>query len=286
MIYCEENIHKKAFKGYRIPLILISILAILFCVGSIPIIRAESNKISPVTTDEIATKQAEMQDTIVLVQTRRGSGSGTIIDCLETDTNGTFEYIVLTNAHVTNSRFITIIRKVNSLTGRIETDRIDAGCGIIAFDHINSDWFQYDTTVVAEDKQYDFALLSFRAEHEFAVAKIADEDMLSKVRVFDEVFAIGCQLKRAPVPTIGIISQIITGSNGEKKWVIYGNTAQITPGSSGGGLFKKYGGNYYMIGIPFRVAIAGNGQIIPHLAHAISIGVAKDFIDQNTVTCQ
>jgi S1-C subfamily serine protease len=242
-------------------------------------------QVLPPVNDEITLKQEEMRDTTVFVQTCRGSGSGTIINCLETETEGTFEYLILTNAHVTYSRFITIIRKVDSLTGRIKAERVDTGCGVIAFDHTEKDWFPYNTTVIAEDMQYDFSLLSFRSDHQFAVAKMANEDMLSQVRVFDEIFTIGCQLGRAPSPTTGIISQIITGNNGEKEWVIYGNTAQITPGSSGGGLFKKYDDHYYMIGIPFRVAITNDGQIIPHLAHAISIGVAKDFINQNAVTC-
>lgn len=245
---------------------------------------ANTEVLSPVV-DEIALKQNEMRDTTVFVQTRHGRGSGTIIDCLETDTDEIFEYVVLTNAHVTHSRFTTILRAVDSLTGKIKVERIDTSCNIITFDHIKKDWFSYNTKIIAEDIQYDVALLSFRTEHKLAVAKLADNDMLDQVRVFDEIFAIGCQLGRAPSPTTGIVSQIITGNNGEKEWVIYGNTAQLTPGSSGGGLFKKYDGHYYMIGIPFRVAVAGNGQIIPHLSHAISIGVAKDSIDENAVTC-
>jgi len=235
--------------------------------------------------DEIELKQKEMRDTTVLVQTRQGNGSGTIIDRLETDTDGLCKYLVLTNAHVTYSRFVTILRGVDSITGKVKIERINTGCGIVAFDHTEKDWFIHNAIVIVEDTQYDFALLSFYSEHEFAVVRIASDEMVNNVRVFDEIFAMGCQLGRIPSPTIGIISQIIIGNNGEKEWVIYGSTAQITPGSSGGGLFKKYDGHYYMIGIPFRVAIAENGQIIPHLAHAISIGVARDFIDQNAVTC-
>jgi len=247
--------------------------------------KTAEKKVLPPVVDEIKLKQREMRDTAVLIQTRRGSGSGTIIDRLETDIDGLYEYLVITNAHVTYGRFVTILRRVDSITGKVKTERIDTGCSIIDFDHTDKDWFPHRTTVIAEDMQYDFALLSFRSKHELAVARVASDDMLSDVRVFDEIFAMGCQLGKIPSPTIGIISQILTDNNGEKEWVIYGNTAQITPGSSGGGLFKKYDGHYYMIGITFRAAIAGNGQIIPHLAHTISIGVARDFINQNAVTC-
>ena len=286
----------------------VSMMILLFCVGSVAmtqaglgenppqettVVEAEETAVEktaetevlPPVVDEIALKQNEMRDTTVLVQTWQGSGSGTVIDCIETDTEEVFEYRVLTNAHVTQTRFVTVIQGVNLLTGKVKKITTDHGCGITTFDHKEKKFELHRTKVVAEDTKYDLAILSFRTKQKLAIAAFADNDMLGQVRVFDEIFAIGCQLGRAPAPTTGIISQIITGNNGEKEWVIYGNTAQITPGSSGGGLFKKYDGHYYMIGIPFRVAIAGNGQIIPHLSHAISIEVARDFIDQNSVTC-
>lgn len=241
-------------------------------------------KVRPPVVDEIALKQKEMLDTTVLIQTWRGSGSGTIIDCTETEIEGVFEYCVLTNTHVTQTRFVTIIQGVDALTGKVTRVTTDHGCGVTIFDHEDKKMELYHAKVVAEDIKYDLALLSFQTKQKLAVAILADRDMLERVRIFDEIFAIGCQLGRAPSPTTGIISQIITGNNGEKEWVIYGNTAQITPGSSGGGLFKKYDGHYHLIGIPFRVAVAGNGQIVPHLAHAISIEVARDFIDQNMVS--
>lgn len=246
-----------------------------------PVASATTQTIS---ADEIQVKQTEMLDTAVLIQTSQGSGSGTIIDCLNTDTGGIFEYIVLTNAHVVYTRFITTLHGVDSLTSRVKVERIDTGCDIIVFDHEKRNWFQYSTTVIAEDMQYDLALLSFHTERILAIVQLADSDMLDRVRVFDKIFVIGCPLGCAPLPTTGIISQIITGNNGEKEWVIYGNTAQVTPGSSGGGLFKQYEGHYYLIGIPFRVTTINNGQIIPHLSHAISIETAMDFISQNAVS--
>lgn len=239
---------------------------------------------SPSQPDEIELKQNEMRDPIVRIQTRYSRGSGTIIECLETDTEGVFKYLVLSNAHLTGTRFITCLKKVDSVTGKVITETIDTGCKIITFDHLNKDWNQYSAKIVDENFPLDLTLLSFLSTKKLAVAKIANDEMLSQVRVFDEVFAVGCQLGRTPNPTTGIISQILTGINGEDEWIIYVNTAQITPGSSGGGLFKEYYGHYYLIGIPYSLAIASNGQLIPHLAHAISIATAKSFIDKNSVS--
>lgn len=232
--------------------------------------------------DEIALKQREMLDTIVYVQTRSGRGSGTIIDYVEIEE--VFKYYVLTNAHVVSSRFITQIQGVNSLTGKPKVRVINTGCGIITFDHQNRDWDHHIARVVAEDITNDLAILSFVSDQELVVAKVANDDMLKQIRIFDEIFAVGCQLGRAPSPTVGIISQILTESNNGQERMIYSNTAQISPGSSGGALFKKYVEGYYLIGIPHRVSVAPNRQSVYHLSHAISMLSAKDFINRNLVS--
>lgn len=234
--------------------------------------------------DEIALKQKEMRDTIVLVRTRRGTGSGTIIDRIDTDDEKESEYRVLTNAHVTYPRFFRYLREVDFITGKLNIDVVDTGCEIITFDYQSLSWNIYDAKIVEEDIEYDLAVLSFATKEELSVAKIADDDMLKQVRVFDEIFVVGCQLGRAPSPTFGIISQILTKNNGEQEWTIYCNTAQTTPGSSGGGLFKKYDDHYYLVGIPYRIAVTSDGQLVPHLSHAISISTARSFIEQNLIT--
>lgn len=237
----------------------------------------------PLKVDEIELKQKEMRDTTVLVQTLSRNGSGIIIGRFDTNTTGIFEYHVLTNAHITRSRFTEYFKGANSLTGKLEIEIVDTGCEIIVFDYPNEDRNYYRAKVVAEDIKYDFAILLFSSDRELVVAKIANDEMLKQVRVFDEIYAVGCPFGQVPSPTTGIVSRILTGDNGKKKWIVYINTAQIVPGSSGGGLFKNYYGHYYLIGMPFRLTVSGNGQIIPHLAHAISIETAQDFIEQNSV---
>lgn len=259
------------------------IAATFVCGGKI---EAEANPIveTPAVEDEILLKQREMRDTVTFVKTIVGSGSGTIIDRLDTDTENMYEYRVLTNAHITHSRFISRLKKVDAITGKVETQIVDMGCQIVIFNHQEGSRYDYKAIIIIEDTVNDLALLSFNSDRELDVAKIAREEMLKQVRVFDEVFVVGCQFGETPIPTIGIISQIRRGTNNEKEWVVYLSTAQIAPGSSGGGLFKKYDGHYYLIGIPYRVGQLDNGQIIPHLSLAISMSMARNFIDQNSVS--
>ncbi len=234
--------------------------------------------------DDIALKQTEMRNTVVQIQTHQGSGSGTIIDRIDTDEEGEYEYRVLTNAHVTHSRLTKHILKVDSMTGKIHTGTIDTGCWVITFDYEKRNKTGYMAKVISESAIKDLAMISFVSKEELDISNIPTKKMLKQVRVFDEVFAIGCQLGRNPSPTVGIISQILDRGRRTKEWLIYGTTAQITPGSSGGGLFKKYDNNYYLVGIPFRAMTEKNGQMFPHLAYAVSMTSAFGFIDQNAVT--
>ncbi len=251
--------------------------------------------------DDTTLKQREMRDTIVLVQTYHKSGSGTIIDRIGTEDKDVFEYRVLTNSHVVRPIFFTQLGGVDSITGRLKTTTIGTKYSIVSFDHVDKIQKRYDANLVLEDTEYDLAILSFLSNKELAVAKIADTNMLEQVRVFDEVFAVGCQLTHPPSPTVGIISVVLKGvgnipitfdglqyntikKNYQQGWIIYGNTSQISTGSSGGGLFKKYDDNYYLIGIPYLTSFTSGSQFLPHLAYAISISTAKGFIDSTMVS--
>lgn len=246
---------------------------------------SQTSEVLPSEIDEISLKQTDMRDTVVLVSTDYGSGSGTIINKELTDEDGIFKYVVLTNSHVTLTRLATSLIGVNFITGRWKTQAIDNGCSVIAFNHDDNSHREYDTEILVENVPYDISVIAFWSEEELAVANVATDKMLDDIRVFDDVFAVGCQLGMSPTPTVGIISKILTGDNGEKQWIIYSNTAQIIYGSSGGGLFRKYDNHYYLIGVPFRASMTYSGQVITHLAQAISISTARDFIDQSMVTC-
>ena len=104
-------------------------------------------------------------------------------------------------------------------------------------------------------------------------------DMLDQIDVFDEVFAIGCQLGQKPIPTKGVVSQLIQDDH----YLGLMCDAPISPGSSGGGIFREYDGHYYLIGISQKIGVAHN-QFIPHLSYAISIKVVLDLMHENDMS--
>ncbi len=232
------------------------------------------------TVDEILLKHKEMLHSAVRVIAQSVSGSGTIIERFDTSVDNIFEYRVVTNAHVAYRRWIVNIVGADIFSGKIKKRRWDTGCQIAVFDPSEEVYEKYQAKVLSEDFTFDLAILSFESVKEFFVARIADEEILNNVRVFDEVFAIGCQYGTNPGPTFGILTEILTKIDGDKVWCVYSGTAQMAPGSSGGGLFKKHEGHYYLIGIPFRVRYdILTGQIIPHIAQSISMVTASRFLD-------
>ena len=222
------------------------------------------------------TKRREMLHTSVYVGTETGDGSGTVIGKTDTGMDGVFRYSVLTNEHVTKGRFV--------YDPESPTKRVDKGCTVWTFDHVNGTYEAWPASVIAENKGVDIALLAFNSSEVLSIAKFATQDMLDKIGVFDEVFAIGCNMKDDfPGPTVGIVSFIHTERMGEVDVVIYANTAQIVPGASGGGLFKEDDGHYYLVGIPFRLNVLDDSHLVPHLAEAISLSAVKNLIHKNAV---
>lgn len=232
--------------------------------------------------DQIEIKQREMLDPVVRVGTRQYTGSGTIYEKIETETEGIFEYRILTNEHITRTRMV-FSWDADFLIGELITIPVDTGCSVSVFDTKDETNRRYVGKVVAEDHYLDLAILSFETDQIISVARIATKEMIENIRVFDEVFAVGCQLGMKPIPTFGIISRIISGATHNIEWILYGTTSPISPGSSGGGLFKEYDGHYYLIGVPFRMAITYSKQIMPHLGNAVSIFTARKLINDNSV---
>jgi len=222
------------------------------------------------------TKRREMLHTSVYVGTETGDGSGTLIGKTDTGMDGVFRYSVLTSEHVTKGRFVS--------DPKSPTGRIDKGCTVWTFDHVNGTYEAWPASVIAENKEVDIALLAFNSSEVLSIAKFATKDMLDRIGIFDEVFAIGCNLTDDfPGPTIGVISLVKTERRGEVDVIIYSNTAQIVPGASGGGLFKEYDGHYYLVGIPFRLGTITGGHLVPHLAEAISLSAVTSLLHKNAV---
>ena len=97
---------------------------------------------------------------------------------------------------------------------------------------------KYKGTLISSDAKADLALIRVATTTPF-VAQISTEPDLF---VFEKVILVGCGQGFSPGPTMGIISRIET----EHGIMV---DASIISGMSGGGVFRKEGDDYYLIGI-------------------------------------
>jgi len=225
--------------------------------------------------DIVARKYEEMVRPIVSVETMWGIGSGTIIASKKNDDTDFFVYKVMTNAHVVSDRFVARLVGVDSLTGDVDIESIDTGCKISVFGDDNMKICTYQADIIFEDHNRDIAILVFESDINLPKVKLATSEMVDDISIFDGVFLVGCNLGKFPSPTFGMVSFVLSEPG------VYGTTAQISPGCSGGGLFKEYDDHYYLIGIPFRAAVSSYGQFVPHLAQSISLDSVRKIIENN-----
>lgn len=226
-------------------------------------------------------KHTEMLDPTVHVWSRGQSGSGVIFyrDDRRSD-KGIYLYTLVTNHHVVSNRKTKQLKAVDGLSGRSWFTIKDHGCWVTVFKDKTSEWESYKGKIIVESEEKDISIIVFETDIEICnIATLATVGMLDQIDVFDEIFAVGCQLGQKPIPTKGIVSQLIQDDN----YLGLMSDAPIYLGSSGGGIFRKYDGHYYLIGILQKIGV-GHDQLIPHIAYSISIKIVLDLMYENDLS--
>lgn len=230
--------------------------------------------IIPKTVDKM-----QMLSVVVRVNHEIGSGSGVIIYREHVKQDNKYTYYVVTNSHVVHNR-LTSELEVDGIRGRYRIITIDPGVVIRVFRDVAAEWTEYNAEVVAESPTDDLALIKFSTDDFLSgVVELADTEVVSSVEVFDQVYAVGCQLGELLIPTEGIISGFVRQDN----LMLIIHTAHVLPGSSGGGLFKQYDGQYRLIGLTFAVR-SYNFQILPHYSYALSTEMIYRFLYNNDMS--
>lgn len=234
-------------------------------------------------TPEIEQQHREMLYPVVLVETGRGSGSGTVIYSGPHDDE--VHTYVLTNHHVIASA-ITVREEWDSRTQedvRRETRR-----------PVDVSWFDYNefsraigtrgrtADIVAYDATTDLALLRTR-DRETAVEYVATLQHISDpLYIFEQTWAVGAGLGKPPFPTTGLLSNMDERIDGQR-FIL--SSAPIVFGNSGGALFHYHAedGGYELIGVPAAVSVTGFGQAVTHMAWSIPTDTIREFLAVNCV---
>jgi S1-C subfamily serine protease len=218
----------------------------------------------------------------VLIASKRGTGSGTVIHSERAEATGKVTTLILTNNHVIASS-VSVSKEWDSKKGeKVDRERRQ---------QVKANWFEYNNCstsvgtrgksakIVAYDKSADLALLQL-IDQERVVDVVADlrppgEPLL----LGTEVYAIGAGLGRAPFTTDGLVAIVDYQMQGYPYIMA---TAPIIFGNSGGGLFQWSNdrGRFELIGVPSKVSAAG-WSVVAHMAWSIPISTVRAFLIAN-----
>jgi hypothetical protein len=126
------------------------------------------------------------------------------------------------------------------------------------------------------DVEIDVALLLVRSADDLGRgATLATPQRLGEVRIFDEIYAVGCPLGNDPIPTRGEIATCHHDVEGEIYWMI---NAPTYIGNSGGGIFD--GQTHELLGIFSKIYTHGSLRptIVPHMGLVIPLSTIYGWL--------
>ena len=222
-----------------------------------------------VFADLISRQHSQMLYPTVRVKTKRATGSGTIFYSDDRDEPNIFRTFVFTNHHVVRDA-IRIEKKWNSLLGRKEDREVTALVTVEVFQYENESKsagrLTYDAEIVAYEEDEDIAILKLHTTTEMKfVAKLMPQSELRNVRLFQNVFAVGCSLGHPPIASAGMLTSLSDIIERKSYWMM---SAPIIFGNSGGAVFIERDGRFFFIGVPSRVASTRMG-VVEHMAFFI-----------------
>ncbi|MDA0933201.1 MAG: trypsin-like peptidase domain-containing protein [Planctomycetota bacterium] len=131
--------------------------------------------------------------------------------------------------------------------------------------------------LVSSERALDVALLELDTDRTFdQVAKVLPREASDAVRVWDDVYAIGCPLGNDPIPTQGTVSSTENLIQGTNYWMI---SAPTYYGNSGGGIFLADGRR--LLGVFSKIYTHGRGNpvVVPHMGLCTPMSAIYAWLD-------
>lgn len=222
----------------------------------------------------------------VLVGSKGGTGSGTVIFSEMWHPEGIVHTYVLTNNHVI-ARAVKVTEEWDSRAGKSIEKEIRQDVIVEWYDYNHQSRSVGTSTkrakIVAYDKAIDLALVSLYDEETIMdyVAYVIPEN--SNIFIFDGVWAVGAKLGKPPSPTFGFISNLDADLSGQRYIMA---SAPIVYGNSGGSLYRHSveRDRYELIGVPSAASVVPgffSSQIIIDMAFSIPMETVREFLDEN-----
>lgn len=215
-----------------------------------------------VTPDTLALTRDMLMPTVQL-NGEETVGSGTLVRSDRDPKTGKTHNYVLTAYHV--------VRNILADSPRTRTD------GIPVTIYTTNDRIDVKGFLIASQKELDTAVVELRTDQLFPnVAHVLPRSRTDTVKVWDEIYAIGCPLGNDPIPTRGAISSTRNLINGTNYWMI---SAPTYYGNSGGGIFVAEGRS--LIGVFSKIYTHGRGNpvVVPHMGLCTPITAVYEWLE-------
>lgn len=229
--------------------------------------------------DDIDTKIDKVLSPCVRVTTNNGQsgGSGTVLYSEDREKTGKFQTFILTNHHVIE-HLLKVDRVWDNLTQSYKYVENNELADVELFTYQDGGRTVANTKVKAEVVAYksdeDIALL--KLQHSLQVKSMLKILPVDKpLRLFQEIYAVGCPLLVDPMFTRGQVTDIEYIIE-KKKYT--GGSAEIIWGNSGGAVITQVGDEFYFCGIPSHGKGAPNGQFVTYLGYYITPERINEFI--------
>ena len=203
----------------------------------------------------------ELLGPVVQIAGEASVGSGVLLPS-QTHVNGGYSTYLLTAWHV--------IRDIQDEPGSLDEPVS------IAIYHEDGRVRREVARLLTFEPELDAALLIVHSVDDLGHgAELASRERLDGVRIFDEVYAVGCPLGNDPIPTRGEIATRSHDVEGETYWMI---NAPTYIGNSGGGIFD--GQTHELVGIFSKIYTHGSLRptIVPHMGLVTPLSSIYDWL--------
>jgi S1-C subfamily serine protease len=176
-----------------------------------------------------------------------GTGAGVVIYS-QPDDKGVNHTYILTAHHV-------ISRAIGMAGGKETRQPVD----IRLYQGSLEKPTEHTADVVAYNESLDIALLKLNADKACGyVARLVPKSAIASIRIFDEVYAVGCPLGHDPMPSLGEVASKTKNVGGSNFWMM---NAPTIFGNSGGGIFLAE--SHRLVGISSMICVYDQLVSIP-----------------------
>lgn len=134
---------------------------------------------------------------------------------------------------------------------------------------------EYHAKIIIVDEENDLALLTVENDKDFIhIANILPSDQ--NIDIYEETYTVGYPLTNDPMGTIGNISSLSRMKNGQIYVTV---TSQAFLGNSGGPVYTKRNGRFYVIGIVLMIE-GFQYQGIPYIVYVCDYKKINNFLQK------